>query len=144
MKYTKADIFRIKDAGYWVVNPVNTVGVSGKGLALAFKNKYMSSYYKYKNACDNKTISTSKVFIDETEKIVYFATKEHWRNNSEIEYIVNGLKDLRIQAERLNIKTIAMPKIGCGLGGLDFKKDVLDLIKDEFDDTGIEIIVSLY
>ena len=144
MKYTKADIFRIKDTGYWVVNPVNTVGVSGKGLALAFKNKYMRSYYKYKDACTNNDISTSKVFIDETEKIIYFATKEHWRNNSEIEYIINGLKDLKQQAERLNIKVIAMPKIGCGLGGLDFKKDVLPLIIEEFEHSSVEIIISLY
>ena len=134
----KASIFDIKaDA---IVNPVNCVGVSGKGLAKEFAVRYPDENQLYRAACNKGLITTGTGFavgrltriqeIDNVRFIVYFPTKNHWRNPSKLQYIQDGLADLLTFCEEKKIKSIAMPKLGCGLGGLWFG-DVAALI-DKF------------
>lgn len=114
------DIFN-SDCQY-LVNPVNTVGVMGKGLALDFKNKFPDNFKKYRKYCKSGEFTVGKLLIisENNKKIVNFPTKLHWKNNSEINYILEGLAKLKTAIEKYNIKSIAMPKLGCGLGGLDW------------------------
>lgn len=106
----------------YLVNPVNTVGVMGKGLALSFKNKFPDNFKKYRKYCKSGEFTVGKLLIisENNKKIVNFPTKLHWKNKSEIKYILEGLTKLKTAIEKYNIKSIALPKLGCGLGGLDW------------------------
>ncbi|MDQ3339082.1 MAG: macro domain-containing protein [Myxococcota bacterium] len=115
-----------------LVNAVNTVGVMGKGLALAFKKKFPDNFTAYRNACESGELKPGKVFLfdrgDRSPRwVVNFPTKRHWRDASRIDDIRDGLVDLVKQVEARGIESLAMPALGCGLGGLEWK-DVRPLI----------------
>lgn len=106
-----------------LVNPVNTVGVMGKGLALEFKRAFPKYYIEYRQACELGVIQVGRVHVYETRVeqprfIVSFPTKDHWRNPSQIEWIQDGLHDLTERVNALGIPSVAVPALGCGLGGL--------------------------
>lgn len=110
-----------------IVNTVNCVGVMGRGLALQFKNKYPQNFKEYEQACKREEVQPGKMFVYQTGQlmnpkyIINFPTKRHWKANSKIEDIESGLDDLIKVIGRLNIKSIAIPPLGSGLGGLDWK-----------------------
>lgn len=120
-----------------LVNAVNTVGVMGKGIALQFKEKFQGNFDLYKNACQNGKVEVGRMFITQTgllsnpNYIINFPTKQHWKDSSKIEYIISGLDDLVKSVESLKIKSIAIPPLGCGLGGLKWT-DVKPLIVSKF------------
>lgn len=120
-----------------IVNTVNCVGVMGKGIALQFKNKWPANYQQYEVACKKKLVKTGHMFVHDSgglvkpNFIINFPTKDHWRGNSKIEYIKDGLNDLVGQIKQLNIKSIAIPPLGCGNGGLDWN-EVKPLIEHAF------------
>ena len=111
-----------------LVNTVNTVGIMGKGIALQFKQAYPENFNAYQKACKTGEVKTGKMFTIHTGQmvnphyIINFPTKQHWKEKSKIEYIESGLNDLVAQVKRLGIKTIAVPPLGCGNGGLDWNK----------------------
>lgn len=108
-----------------LVNPVNTKGVMGKGLALAFKTKYPAHFANYQRACKSGEMTTEKVLAYQEingPMIICLATKADWRDSSKIEYVSAGLDDLVNQIKVLGIRSVAIPKLGCGLGGLDWGK----------------------
>jgi O-acetyl-ADP-ribose deacetylase (regulator of RNase III) len=127
INFVKGNIFDSKaDA---LVNAVNTVGVMGKGIALEFKNRYPENYKVYKSACDKGTLKTGYVLVvteSDGKIIINFPTKAHWKDASKYEYIEDGLKDLRNKIEEQSLKSIAIPALGCGLGGL--KWDVVKVM----------------
>ena len=109
-----------------VVNTVNTVGVMGKGIALIFKERFPSNFDAYARACKNGEIGIGRMFVTESEEffgpkwIINFPTKRSWRARSRLEWIADGLEDLvRVIKER-EIRSIAVPPLGCGNGGLDW------------------------
>ena len=117
-----------------LVNPVNCVGVMGKGLALQFANKYPEIVSQYQHACRIKALTTEKVFIsllsgtDYPHYIINLATKYHWRNPSKLEWVKSGLQNLYIQLSRYEIPSVGIPALGVGLGGLPWN-DVKGLIE---------------
>ena len=129
----------------FLVNPVNCVGVMGKGLALEFKNKYPLNFEIYKKACDNASFNIGNLLIVPVDNkfIVNFPTKKHWRNKSDLEFIKIGLEELKIAIKDFNIKSIALPKLGCGLGGLDWN-EVFDLIKDFHNSIVDNVLVQVF
>ena len=129
-----------------IVNTVNCVGVMGKGVALQFKQKYPDNFKKYKKACDNKKVVPGKMFVVDTgllqpRFIVNFPTKDHWRGNSKAEYIIDGLKDLKKVLVENDIKSISIPPLGCGNGGLVWE-DVKKYITEALADTNVNVIVA--
>lgn len=121
----------IFDSGCHVlVNPVNCVGVMGKGLALRFKELFPQNFIEYKRNCTRGMIDIGTITanIDRTFNkkfnkpvlIVNFPTKKHWAQKSEYDYITAGLHSLCDFILSNNINEIAIPAIGCGLGGLDW------------------------
>lgn len=133
------------------VNPVNCVGVMGNGLALQFKQKYYDYYRDYRYKCNNNKISLGKVDVYETGMliipsiIVSFPTKNHYRDRSNVNDIENGLKSLAIAITDYKIKSIAIPRIGSGLGGLDFDSQVKPLIyKHLYQLFDCKIVIHLY
>lgn len=109
-----------------IVNAVNCVGVMGKGLALQFKKRFPENFKVYKSACDEQALRPGSVLVHEHSKTVKtrfainFPTKDHWKQPSKIEYIDSGLESLVHEIERYKISSIAIPALGCGLGGLDW------------------------
>jgi O-acetyl-ADP-ribose deacetylase (regulator of RNase III) len=107
-----------------IVNTVNTVGVMGKGIALMFKERFPKNMREYAKACKAKEVNTGKMLITETGElmgpkwVVNFPTKQHWRSPSKMEWIVEGLQDLRIFIQENEVSSIAIPPLGAGNGGL--------------------------
>jgi O-acetyl-ADP-ribose deacetylase (regulator of RNase III) len=108
------------------VNPVNTVGVMGAGLALQFRNTFPAMFAAYQQACYEHQIAIGTVHVwpfrqpgeNQDRYIINFPTKTHWRGTAQPSYIDDGLADLVRVIDDLSIKTIAVPALGCGLGGL--------------------------
>lgn len=116
-----------------IVNTVNCVGIMGRGIALQFKNAYPANFKAYKRACDAEQVQPGHMFVFETGKftpryIINFPTKRHWKGKSRIEDIKTGLVALADEIVIRGIKSIAIPPLGAGLGGLNWG-DVLPLIK---------------
>ena len=109
-----------------LVNTVNCVGFMGKGIALQFKQAFPLNFKAYEKACRAHEVQPGRMFIYETGSmvnpryIINFPTKRHWRGNSRIEDIESGLKALIEDVKRLGIRSIAIPPLGSGLGGLDW------------------------
>lgn len=110
-----------------LVNTVNTDGIMGKGIALQFKNQFPNNYKEYVKACKNGNIGIGKLLIFEEETlllgkkiIINFPTKTSWRKPSEYSYIEDGLKNLVSIIAEKDIKSIAIPPLGAGNGGLDW------------------------
>lgn len=120
-----------------LVNTVNTVGVMGKGIALQFKKKFPENFKAYERAYKNEELEIGKMFtvslqLTNPRYIINFPTKNHWREKSRVEYIRAGLEDLLHEIERLDIRSIAIPPLGCGNGGLDWESEVRPLIEAAF------------
>lgn len=131
IEFRKSNIFE-SDCEAWV-NATNSVGVMGKGLALIFKQKFPDMYKDYAKICRGKKLNPGGIHIWENFKnnpkyIINFATKNHWRNPSQLEWVIIGLNNLRLSILDKKIKSIAVPSLGCGLGGLDYK-DVKNVIE---------------
>ena len=121
-----------------LVNTVNCVGVMGRGIALQFKKKFPDNFSAYKKACDANELKLGQVFIYDMGQmfnpryIVNFPTKGHWRSKSKLADVEAGLVELVKEVEARKIKSIAIPPLGCGLGGLNWK-DVRPLIESAFE-----------
>ncbi len=109
-----------------IVNTVNCVGVMGRGIALQFKKAYPENFKVYAAACKQKVVQPGKMFVFETGRlmnpryIINFPTKRHWRGKSRMEDIDSGLVALAQEIKSRNIRSIAIPPLGSGLGGLDW------------------------
>ncbi|MDE2594096.1 MAG: macro domain-containing protein [Burkholderiales bacterium] len=120
-----------------IVNTVNCVGVMGKGIALQFKNKWPANYRAYEVACKAGEVRPGRMFVYDAGAlakphfIINFPTKDHWRGKSTLAFIRDGLVDLVAHIQRLGIRSIAVPPLGCGNGGLNWA-DVQPLIEDAF------------
>ena len=112
-----------------LVNTVNTEGVMGKGIALQFKQAYPQMFRAYEHACKAGEVRLGKMHVVDLggllggpRWIINFATKGHWRARSRISDIEAGLQDLVATIKRLNIRSIAVPPLGCGHGGLEWSE----------------------
>jgi O-acetyl-ADP-ribose deacetylase (regulator of RNase III) len=111
-----------------LVNTVNCVGFMGKGIALQFKQAFPANFRAYEAACRAGEVVPGRMFIFDNSRlispryIINFPTKRHWRGNSRLADIRSGLKALIADVRGLGIRSIAVPPLGCGLGGLDWGK----------------------
>ncbi|MGH9542226.1 MAG: type II toxin-antitoxin system antitoxin DNA ADP-ribosyl glycohydrolase DarG [Terriglobales bacterium] len=120
----KGDI--LKSEADALVNSVNCVGVMGRGVALQFKNAYPDNFKAYAAACRRGEVVPGRMFLFETGRltppryIINFPTKRHWRGRSRVEDIEAGLVALTDLIRAKDIRSIAIPPLGSGLGGLDW------------------------
>ena len=111
-----------------LVNTVNCVGVMGRGIALQFKKAYPENFHAYAEACKSGEVRPGHMFVYETgaltnpRYIVNFPTKRHWRNNSRMDDIESGLRALANVIRERGIRSIAVPPLGSGLGGLEWRE----------------------
>ncbi len=127
LKFVKGNL--LESEAQALVNTVNTVGVMGKGIALQFKNQFPENYKTYAKACKNNEFHIGKLLVTEEQSlfggsktIINFPTKTDWRKPSEYSYIEKGMIELVNVIKSKNIKSIALPPLGAGQGGLDWNK----------------------
>lgn len=124
IEYTTGDILRCEAEA--LVNTVNCVGVMGRGIALQFKNEFPGNFKAYAAACKRGELQPGRMFVVETgaltppRTIINFPTKRHWRGKSRMEDIESGLVALVATIRERGIRSIAIPPLGSGLGGLDW------------------------
>jgi len=130
-----------------LVNTVNTVGIMGKGIALQFKKEFPLNTRKYEEACKNGLIDIGKLLVVRDASlatgdkvIINFPTKKDWRKPSEYSFIESGLKDLVRIIQEEKIKSIAIPPLGSGNGGLDWQR-VKEILERYLSDLPIQVYV---
>jgi len=111
-----------------LVNTVNTVGIMGKGIALQFKRAFPANYRAYRSACTRGEVQLGRMLVFDNggsgprRFIINFPTKEHWRSRSRLEDIRSGLGALVSTVAEHGITSLAIPALGCGNGGLDWRE----------------------
>jgi O-acetyl-ADP-ribose deacetylase (regulator of RNase III) len=130
-----------------LVNTVNEVGVMGKGIALMFRERFPENARMYVHASKAGHVRVGRMLVTPAGElfprwIIHFPTKKHWRNPSKLEWVRDGLEDLvRVSCE-LDIRSIALPPLGCGNGGLEWR-DVRPMIESAFSELP-EVEVTVY
>jgi O-acetyl-ADP-ribose deacetylase (regulator of RNase III) len=146
LKLTKGDILKADSEA--LVNTVNCMGIMGRGIALQFRKAFPDNFKVYESACDKKQLHPGWMLVYDLNRfenpryVINFPTKRHWKGNSKIEDIESGLKALIDEVKKRNIRSIAIPPLGCGLGGLDWQK-VKAIIEKAFKDLP-QVDVLLY
>jgi O-acetyl-ADP-ribose deacetylase (regulator of RNase III) len=142
--YTIENIFNSK--AQVLVNPINCVGVMGKGLALEFKNRYPAMADDYVFRCVHHEVKLGEPYLYKGIRlpwILQFPTKNHWRDTSRLEDIENGLVYFANNYKEWNITSIAFPQLGCGLGGLDWK-DVKKVMEKTLKNVDMKIEIHMH
>ncbi|WP_407312646.1 macro domain-containing protein [Pseudomonas sp. nanlin1] len=122
IRFTHGNLLEAKTEA--LVNTVNTVGVMGKGIALMFKERFAENYRLYLAACKAGEVETGKIHVTAVNElegprwIVNFPTKRHWRSPSQMAWVTEGLHDLRRFLIENQVKSVAVPPLGAGNGGL--------------------------
>jgi len=145
MRFTKGNLLESRvDA---VVNTVNTVGIMGKGIALMFKERFPENFKAYEAACKAGEVEVGKMFVtpgvelDGPRWIINFPTKKDWRHPTKLEWVRSGLAALKDVIREKHIKSVALPPLGCGNGGLDWEV-VRPIIEDALQDLEeVEVVV---
>lgn len=131
-----------------LVNTVNCVGIMGRGIALQFRKLFPENFAAYKTACDREEVQPGKMLVFPLQRlhnpqyVINFPTKRHWKGKSRMEDIESGLVALVEEVRRRDIQSIAIPPLGCGLGGLEWNR-VRPLIEVAFQ-TLPEVHVLVY
>jgi O-acetyl-ADP-ribose deacetylase (regulator of RNase III) len=126
IKYTTGDILAADAEA--LVNTVNCVGFMGRGIAMQFKKAWPENFKAYAAACHSQEVQPGKMFVFETGQltnprfIINFPTKRHWRGKSRIEDIDAGLTALVMEIRQRGVRSIAIPPLGAGLGGLNWNE----------------------
>ncbi|WP_326533070.1 type II toxin-antitoxin system antitoxin DNA ADP-ribosyl glycohydrolase DarG [Pseudorhodoferax sp.] len=130
-----------------LVNTVNTVGVMGKGIALMFKERFAANFALYAAACKARQVEVGKMFVTESGEldgprwVINFPTKQHWKGGSRLEWVEAGLKDLKQVLHDRQIRSVAIPPLGAGNGGLDWPTVKARIQAELGDVEGVEILV---
>ncbi|HWU76763.1 MAG TPA: macro domain-containing protein [Rhodanobacter sp.] len=124
IRYTAGNLLEAEAEA--LVNTVNTVGIMGKGIALMFRDAFGENFRAYSAACKQGEVRTGQMFVTERSAvlgprwIINFPTKQDWRTKTRLLWVVDGLADLRRVIVDNNIRSIALPPLGCGNGGLNW------------------------
>ncbi len=125
IEYKTGDI--LAEEAEALVNTVNCVGVMGRGIALQFRKAFPENFKSYADACKRNEVQPGRMFVFETRRtlfpryIINFPTKRHWRGKSRLKDIETGLAALAEEIRTRNIRSIAIPPLGSGLGLLDWQ-----------------------
>lgn len=126
IEFNTGDILKVQAEA--LVNTVNCVGIMGRGVALHFKNAFPANFKVYQAACARGDVRPGRMLVFETgfmsdpKYIINFPTKRHWRGKSRMDDIETGLAALVDEIRSRGIRSIALPPLGSGLGGLDWAK----------------------
>ena len=138
--YRQTDL--LESGAQTLVNPVNCVGVMGKGIAREFKEREPAMFVAYKRICEKKQLAPGKLWLwhGTASLILNFPTKQHWRNRSKLEWIEAGLEEFVRHYRELGIVEISFPQLGCGNGGLQWA-EVRPLMEKHLGSLPIQIYI---
>lgn len=145
IRYTQGNLLEAPTEA--LVNTVNEVGVMGKGIALMFKEAFPRNAEAYVEACQDGDVRVGRMFVTENRQVIHphwiinFPTKKNWRGRSRIEWIRAGLNDLVRVIEAKRIRSIALPPLGCGNGGLDWSDVRKEIEGNLARIPGLEVVV---
>ena len=141
--YVASDLFQ--SPAQVLVNTVNTVGVMGKGIALQFMRIYPEMFKQYQIYCEKGQFDIGQLWLYKSPQkwVLNFPTKRDWHDKSKIEYVEAGLKRFIEIYEPEGITSISFPRLGCGLGGLDWENEVRPLMERYLGSLPIEIIIHV-
>jgi len=142
--YVVTDLFQ--SPARVLVNPVNTVGAMGKGIARDFRQFYPEMYDQYHSLCERGQFQVGQLWLYQTPHkwILNFPTKQHWRDPSKLEYVEAGLQKFAATYAEKGITSISFPMLGSGLGGLDWESQVRPLMERILAPLPINIFIHLY
>jgi O-acetyl-ADP-ribose deacetylase (regulator of RNase III) len=146
VRFTTGNLFE-SDAEA-LVNTVNTVGVMGKGIALMFKEAFPENFKAYEIASKRKQVNIGHMFVTQTgdlygpKWIINFPTKQHWRSPSKPQWILEGLSDLKEVIRKNNIRSVAIPPLGAGNGGLEWS-EVRSMIEESLAELS-DVEITIY
>jgi len=146
IKYTQGNLLEANTEA--LINTVNEVGVMGKGIALMFREAFPDNTRDYEAACKAGEVHVGKMLVTQERDfltgnrwIINFPTKKHWRHPSKLEWIREGLKDLKRVIRDKKIRSIAIPPLGCGNGGLEWSQVRLEIESAMSELTDVDILV---
>ena len=141
--YMTSDLFQ--SPAQVLVNAVNTVGVMGKGIALEFKKRYPEMFREYQTLCKTGQLDMGQIWLYKSPQkwILNFPTKRDWRDPSRLEYVEIGLKRFVEIYEQQGITSISFPRLGCGLGGLDWENEVRPLMEHYLNPLPIDVKIHV-
>lgn len=142
--YVVGDLFQ--SPAHVLVNAVNTVGVMGKGIAAEFKRIYPEMFEQYKVLCDEGRFNVGQLWLYKTPHkwVLNFPTKQHWRDDSRLEYVEAGLEKFAATYADQGITSISFPLLGAGLGGLDWETQVKPLMEHFLADLPLDVFIHIY
>ena len=126
IQLTRGDI--LKADAEALVNTVNCVGVMGRGIAIQFRKAFPECFKAYKAVCDRRELHPGKMHVcdlgrlENPRLVINFPTKRHWKGKSKLEDVEAGLVALVDMVRQRDIHSIAIPPLGCGLGGLEWSE----------------------
>ncbi len=125
-----------------VVHGCNCAGAMGKGIALEFKRRWPDMYREYRTRCLNDLFHPGDIFVWQAGDITIFnlGTQKSWKTKAEPEAIRQSLSAMIVQATQMGIMTIGLPRIGAGLGGLQWE-EVKAIITELAEDPGVTLVV---
>lgn len=145
IRYTQGNLLDAQTDA--VVNTVNEVGVMGKGIALMFRDAFPENNTAYAEACKRHEVNVGRMFVTENRAltgprwIINFPTKKHWRHPSKMVWVIDGLKDLTAVIAEKGIRSIALPPLGCGNGGLDWTEVRREIESALSEMSGVDVVV---
>ncbi len=145
IRYTEGNLLEANSEA--LVNAVNEVGVMGKGIALMFRKAFPENMRAYAAACQAGEVRVGRMFVTQNHRsagprwIINFPTKKHWRNPSKLEWVCEGLRDLVRVIRAYEIRSVAIPPLGCGHGSLDWSqvRPAIDAALSELE--GVDILL---
>jgi O-acetyl-ADP-ribose deacetylase (regulator of RNase III) len=143
LKYVVTNLF--DSPAQTLVNTVNVVGVMGKGIAAEFKRRYPDMFEKYRQFCQQGSLTVGKLFLYKSANkwVLNFPTKEHWRNPSRVEYIEEGLRKFAETYAEHGITSISFPQLGTGNGGLAWEGVVRPLMEQYLRTLAIPVFIHV-
>lgn len=147
IEHRTGDLFSATDVG-GILQGCNTQGAMGKGIALRFKQYYPEMYKEYRILCANRKFLLGMIFPWQDPKTgmwVYNLATQEWTGAcAKVEYIRESLSKAIKHAEEHNLKSLAMPLVGCGLGGLSWDKDVHPVVQEAASKTSVLLVIYQY
>lgn len=145
IRYTQGNLLEAETEA--LVNTVNEVGIMGKGIALMFREAFPENMRAYAAVCRAGEVRVGRMFVTQdchtfgARWIINFPTKKHWRNPSKLEWVRDGLKDLVRVIRENGIRSVAVPPLGCGNGGLEWSqvRREIEAALSELD--GVDVVV---
>ncbi len=136
-----------------LANPVNCAGVMGAGLAREFARRYPAMMAEYRRACASRLLAPGRPLLWRPDAgqqafeigpqdpwILQFPTKDDWRGPSRLADIDAGLAFVASHASRWGVTSLALPALGCGLGGLPFGR-VQELVRRRLGGAGFPVLL---